>query len=217
MTKDEICSLLNRMCTTENVKSSAESISWQAHREAERIADPSVFPILHQIITERNGVRDKKLRRAAYFVLGKVLKNVFDEEYLSFFIKQLRVESDKQLISAILDRLCDIDIPPALDIGPIIAHAKSQNKQVRRSAICALGSSSAPESIEALKYYLLQTDEKEYGYEIIYANAALGKVGCASDIYYLQRHVDSRKSDIRESARFAIEKIKTREQCSGNS
>ncbi|MBP3244346.1 MAG: hypothetical protein J6M59_04505 [Bacteroidaceae bacterium] len=53
--------------------------------------------------------------------------------------------------------------------------------------------------------------KKKYEYEIIYANASLGSIGSKEDIPFLEKHVKSRKRDIRDSARFAIDRIKERE------
>lgn len=44
--------------------------------------------------------------------------------------------------------------------------------------------------------------------EIIYANAALGRIGDKSDIPLLEMHENSSIQDIRDSAGFAIERIR---------
>jgi HEAT repeat protein len=60
-------------------------------------------------------------------------------------------------------------------------------------------------------FFINQEDEKKYEYEIIYANASLGSIGSKEDIPFLEKHVKSRKRDIRDSARFAIDRINERE------
>ncbi len=47
-----------------------------------------------------------------------------------------------------------------------------------------------------------------FAYEMIYANASLGRIGNAEDIPLIEKHLHSRSPGIRESARFAIERIK---------
>lgn len=65
--------------------------------------------------------------------------------------------------------------------------------------------------MNALLFFVNQEDEKKYSYEITYANASLGKIGLKDDIPFLKKHIKSRKRDIRDSAVFAIERIKERD------
>lgn len=210
MTKADILSLIARMNTVQCLPSSSDSISWKAHREAETFRDASLFPVLREIICEHGRPSDKELRKAAYFILGKLLKNQFDRAACDFFLHQLTVETDKHIISSMLDRIKEFDIPAGLDIEPVKVHSKSEKWLIRHSAILALGSFATPESKEALSYYLKQEDEKAFRREITYANAALGRIGDPSDIPLLETHIHSRSRDIRDSAEFAIRWIQSK-------
>ena len=92
----------------------------------------------------------------------------------------------------------------------VIKSSQNDKWQIRHSAINALGSSATRSNREALLFFINQEDEKKYENEIVYANASLGKIGLKSDIPFLEKHINSRKRDIRESALFAIEKINGR-------
>jgi HEAT repeat protein len=139
-----------------------------------------------------------------------MLRNVFNKDVCRFLIQQLGTETDKYIVSDILDCLTKLSIPQDFDISLIIEHSKSEKWLIRHSAINALGSSASQESRQALLYYLNQDDEDKYKYEIIYSNSSLGKIGTEADIPFLQKHINSRKRDIRISARIAIENISQR-------
>ena len=120
------------------------------------------------------------------------------------------METDKYILEHILGCLTWVDIPWNVDIEPIIRLSKSDKWLIRQSAIQALGSSATVKSKEALYFYLNQTDEKKYKFEIIYANVALGIIGKSEDIPILEQHLFSRIADVRDSSLYAIESIKER-------
>lgn len=212
MTKEQIILLIERMNTVENVRESSDSISWKAHREAETLADVSLFPLLQEIICENSKPKEKKIRGAAYFILGKLLINTFDKVACEFFVAQLMAETDKYIIASMLDRLADIEIPSDISIEPLIYHSRNEKWLIRHSAILALGSSKTQKSKEALAYYLNLDDEKAFKQEIIYASASLGRIGELSDIPLLEKYMLSRSRDVKISAQFAIDRIRERKQ-----
>lgn len=175
MTKEQLNSLIDKMNNADN--SSNNSISLKAHKQAEKLSTLSLVPLLKEFLQEKNKPKDKNIRNSAYFILGNMLKNNVDKESCAFFIQQLTVEKDKYVLSSILDLLEKIDIPADIDITPIILDTKSDKWLIRHSAISALGSCNTKESKEVLAFYLNQSDEKQYKYEIIYDNAVtLGSV-----------------------------------------
>lgn len=210
MIREYILSLISRMNTPEDISTSHNSVRWRAYREAEQISDVTYLPVLENIICEHNRPSDKKTRNSAYFILGKIIKNRFNVSACKFLICRLSIEKDKYILSNMLDRLADICIPTDMDIEPIIVLSKNENSIIRHSAINALGSCKSEKCKLALRYYSDQEDEKKYKYEIIYANASLGKIGDVTDIPLLQKHSDSRIRDIRESTRYAINEINKR-------
>ena len=209
MDEDKLYDLIARMTIKEQLTSSEESVSWNAYREAERISDETVYPILKKIIEENH--KNKAVREAAYVIIGYSLRNIFNKEACIFLIQRLDEETDKYVGACILDKLARIHIPEDIDMSLVIKCSQNDKWLIRHSALNALGSSSTHANREALLFFINQEDEKKYEYEIIYANASLGSIGSKEDIPFLEKHVKSRKRDIRDSARFAIDRIKERE------
>ena len=209
MDEDKLYDLIARMTIKEQLTSSEGSVSWNAYREAERISDETVYPILKKIIEENH--KNKAVRRAAYVIIGYSLRNIFNKEACIFLIQRLDEETDKYVVACILDKLARIHIPEDIDMSLVIKCSQNDKWLIRHSALNALGSSSTHANREALLFFINQEDEKKYEYEIIYANASLGSIGSKEDIPFLEKHVKSRKRDIRDSARFAIDRIKERE------
>lgn len=54
-------------------------------------------------------------------------------------------------------------------------------------------------------------------YDITYANAALNRIGTARAIPAIEKHLKSRKRDVKMSAKLAIEEISKRETEASNS
>ena len=193
--ENQLNDLIDRMDNKEVFHRSDESISFQAHREAEKINDPAAFPILIKIINDKK--TKKKIREHAYYIIGKVLVNSFDEEACSFLVNQLSVETDKDILEIILDSMEDYYLPKGIDVTPIVNCSKSDICQVRHSAIRALGSSSTQISKNALDYYLNQDDEKKYKEEIILAIRSYGSIGDESDIPRIEKYKKSMNLNIR--------------------
>ena len=204
--ENQLNDLIDRMDNKEVFHRSDESISFQAHREAEKINDPAAFPILIKIINDKK--TKKKIREHAYYIIGKVLVNSFDEEACSFLVNQLSVETDKDILEIILDSMEDYYLPKGIDVTPIVNCSKSDICQVRHSAIRALGSSSTQISKNALDYYLNQDDEKKYKEEIILAIRSYGSIGDESDIPRIEKYKKSKNLNIRVASDSALERIK---------
>lgn len=210
MNAEQLSDLIDRMCNED--RGNSDSVSWKAYREAEKLSDISLFPHLKEYITvnPRENKEDKNKRKAVYFVIGSIIKNCFDDSACKFLIERLSIETDKYILSGIMDFLVYVNIPWHIDVDPIIHHSKSDKWLIRHSAIHCLGSSNTVKSKDALYYYLNQKDENNFRYEIIYANAALGKIGTDKDIPVLEQHINSRIANIRDSAECAIESIRSR-------
>ena len=208
--EDQLKDLIKRMCNEDDCREG--SISWQARREAEKLSNKSFLPLLYNTIIEnqKNTKRDKTIRISGYFIISSILKNSSDEFGCEFLIDRLNVETDKYILEHILGYLTLVDIPCSVDIEPIVHLSKSDMWLIRYSAIQALGSSATVKSKEALYFYLNQTDEKKYKFEIIYANVAIGRIGKSEDIPVLEQHLSSKIADVRDSSLYAIESIKER-------
>lgn len=194
MDKAALLELITKINTKdEHFTISTETTSWKARREAETLTDPTLFPLLQEIIEEHDGKKKEKreIRNAAYFIFGHLMQVSFDQDACAFFLQRLGVETDKYILSSMLDRVCDWcrlakkSIPVGLDISNILTLAKDDRNSVLHSAIYALGACPREESREILLYYLTQEDEKAYKYEIYYANIAMQRIGEPEDIPFL--------------------------------
>ena len=67
---------------------STETTSWKALREAETLTDPTLFPILQEIIEGHEGKKKEKreIRSAAYFIFGRLMQKSFRQDACAFFL-----------------------------------------------------------------------------------------------------------------------------------
>jgi len=211
MKKNDLIDLIDRMNDNTPSNSSEQSISWLAHRETEKIDDKTVFPLLREFVEAKKSNKYKSLRDNAYFIMGKALSKTMIDEYCAYLIERLSSEEDKYALMHMLDLLAGLSIPEDIDISQIILCSESDKWQIRHTAIGALGASSTARSRQALLKWVDQQDAKKYRDEIIYANAALGKVGKTEDIRTIEKHASSKIRDIRISAVSAIDNIRSRD------
>ena len=219
MEKAELMELIARINTRdENCTVSTESTSWKALREAETLADPALFPLLREIIMENEGKGKAKreVRRGAYFIYGRLMEKVFSPAEAPFFLKRLTVETDKYVLSSILDRISDwgrkgFRLPAEMDFSPILVLTVDDRRPVRHDALRALSACPGEESRKACAYYLEREDEKTWQYEIYYANIALQTIGEPPDIPLLERFLKSRRPDLKLTAQYAIQYIRERD------
>ena len=131
MKEEEIYELINKLNQKEGIISSNDSISWHAHRTVEKISDDSLYPILIKIVEDNRQVKNKAIRDAAYYIIGTMLRNSFNKEACRFLIQQLGVETDKYIVSSMMDRLTWFPIPQDVDIN-------SRKRDIRISAKIAI-------------------------------------------------------------------------------
>ena len=219
MGKDRLLELIAKINTTdEHFSVSTKTTSWKAYREAETLTDPELFPLLQEIIEEHDSKKkdDREIRRAAYFIFGRLMQVSFKEDACAFFLHRLNTETNKDILEAMLDRVHDWwqlsgkTIPAGLDISGILTLAKDSRASVRQRAIYALVACPGEESRDILRYYLLQDNEKAYKYEIYYANIAMQDIGEPEDVPLLERFLKSRRPDIKLTAQYAIQYIQER-------
>lgn len=219
MDREGLLDLIARINTKdEHFTVSSETTSWKALREAESLDDPGLFPLLREIITEHEGKAKEKreVRKATYFVYGRLMERVFSPAEAPFFLGRLTVETDKYVLSSILDRVSDwgrkrLLLPEGMDFSPVLALTADDRRPVRHDAIRALSACPGEASRRACAFYLGQEDEKGYQYEIYYANIALQTIGGPEDIPLLERFLKSRRPDLRLTAQYAIQYIRERE------
>lgn len=183
---------------------SAKTVSWKAHREAETLKDEQLIPIL---IDRIESEADKRSRDAAYFILGHLAKNTKNVQVVPYLIDRQWIEQDKYVASAILDRIADIPKPLGTDVTKLVEATRDENWLIRHSAIRALDNSADPQAEQRL---IEISEDGDDPFDVIYANSVLNKVGTSRAIPTLQKHLKSRKRDVRLSAELAIQAIRNR-------
>ena len=171
---------------------SSKTISWKALREAEKVENAAFVP---QLISFIDNEKDKKKRNKAYFLLGHIAKNTSDLKALVYLISRVNKETDKHIISSLLDRIADINKPIGTDLQPLIQAIKSNMWLIRHSAIQSLNNSFDSVAETALIEILDSSDDP---YNLTYANATLNRIGTPNAIPYLEKHLKSWKRDVKD-------------------
>lgn len=210
MNKVELYRLLDEMTSPDGIIGLLDTPNWRFWKKTERLDEQKLFLILREFIETRTKKEDAHLRENACLLLGKLLLRVMEPEVCQFLVDRLSKETDKYVLHSILGCISRLKIPPEVNIDAIITCSKSEQSLVRHQAIHALVACDTDASREAVRYWVRQTDEKKYKYELIYANAALGYMGDQSDIGLLEQHIHSRIRDVKDSAVYAIENIRKR-------
>ena len=201
--------LINKMNDTGDQKMEAgydntKTISWNALREAEKLENKD---FISPLITFADNEKDKKKRDKAYFILSHIAKNIGDTIAVNYLINRIDKETDKYIIASLLDTISNLKKPIGTDLQPIITATKSDKWLIRHSAIRALNN-SVDEIAETTLIKIL--DNSDDPFDLTYANATLNKIGTIRAIPYLEKHLKSRKRDVKDSAEFAIEEINKR-------
>lgn len=190
----------------EGVWDSTKTVSWKALKEAEHLTDAKLIPPLKERIESE---QNKEALGAAYFILGKVAKNTEDSSVAQFLIDRTRVETDRYIVGSIFDRVAEIPKPVGTDFSALTEALNSSDWLIRHSAINALDNSldSRAEDIA-----ISISDQSDDPLEITYANAVLNKIGSIRAIPFLEKHLKSRKREVKDSAKLAISAISKRNE-----
>lgn len=183
---------------------SSKTISWKALREAEKVSNIDFIPQLMSFIEKE---KDRKKRGNAYFLLGQIAKNTNNQTALVYLVQRVDKEDNKYIISSLLDRIANIEKPIGTDLQPLIKMIKSDKWLIRHSAIQSLNNSL--DSIAEMTLIEI-IDKSDDSYNLIYSNATLNRIGTPRAIPYLEKHLKSRKRDVKFSAEHAIAEIKKR-------
>ena len=205
--REILLDLIARMTAKEpRCLNSDESVAWHAYREAEKLDAPSLVEELAAFLRHE---REKDRRRAAYFILGRLGREVRASECSSILLSYLDKETDKYVLSHLLNALRDIRKPRHLDLSPLFRRLEDDRWLVRYSAIEALKYTDPPEPENRLLQLLQITTDPN---DMIYCQATLSEIGTAKALPFIEKNLESRKRDVRMSAQFAIEAIKVREK-----
>jgi len=196
--------LITRMTVKESYAHSDDSVAWQAHREAETLADPSLVEGLAEYVA---GERDKQRRGAAYFILGNLGQKVRGSDCAALLLSRVSHEQDKYVLSSLLDSLSPLPKPGNLDLSPVYRLLQDRRWLVRHSAIQALCNIDAPEAEDQLIQLLKSTTDQN---DMVYCQGTLSKIGTVKSLPHLQKNLASRKKDVKMSAGYAIEAIESR-------
>lgn len=196
--------IISRMCLSEPGVSSADSKSWHAHREAERLLYPGVIQDIGSYLA---GKRNALERRSAYFILGKVGKNLPATEAARQLLMFISSETDKYALSTALAMISELALEADENISPIINLLQDKRWQVRHAAIGALKASKSARAEEELIAFLGETNEAN---DKTYCHATLGAIGTVRSLAAIQVNTKSRKRDVKLSAMLAIESIQAR-------
>lgn len=202
--------LISQMNRNEKYAVSTNDPAWLAYRKAEKLEDPEYLPLLKGIISGLSRKEQQEIRSAAYFIMGKLLAKRPEAEHLAFFIDQITTETDQQIISQMLSRIGEIEIPLSQPMEAIIALTKDARWQIRDVAIYALGSQNSDQCRLLLRSFVALEDHAVHWREIVKAQAALMKIGDSEDIDLLEKNLNSRVDDIRESAEFVVKALRER-------
>lgn len=203
--------LVARICTVEHLANSADSISWHAHREAEGLTDPTMVPELVEFLSS-NPSKDQ--RKAAYFIIGKLGKNLQTPGCASSLLSFISIEKDKYALAGLLHSLVDLQKPIHLDLKPIYQLLTDKRWLVRHSAIQALNNATSPEAEDQLLSVLAASADPN---DLIYCHATLNRIGTEKSLPRLHEGLKSRKRDVKLSAQAAIEAIQKRSEQSDTS
>ena len=203
--------LIQRMCDTSDHTmgtgyDSSKTISWLALREAEKVNDEG---LISQVFTFIEKEKNKNKRDNAYFLLGHIAKNTNNLTALNYLISRVDKETDKYIISSLLDKIANLKKPFKTNLEPLIQATKTEKWLIRHSAIQSLNYSEDPIAETTLIEILENSDDT---YNLTYSNATLNKIGTTRSIPYLQKHLKSRKRDVKDSAKCAIDEIMKRSE-----
>lgn len=203
--RQELVDLIQRMTVRENVVNSDDSISWQAHREAELLDDKTLVDELDAYLDQKP---KKEQRSAVYFIIGKIGRNCLSEECASRQIGYSSQERDKYALAGLLDGLADIPKPESVDVRPLLPHLEDKRWRVRHSAIKSLKRCQNSYAEDKLLEILATTSDP---CDAIYCHATLNQIGTHKALPALAQNLKSRKRDVKASAQAAIEAIEARE------
>ena len=196
--------LIDRLARDDRATSSADSVSWAAHREAEALDDVSM---VDELVGPAASDRSKARRHACYFVIGKIGRKVQDVRCARVLIDFLGAESDRHNIASILERVAEIRKPPTFDLSRVYALLEDSRWLVRHAAIQALENSESEDAETHLLRRLAATDDPS---DQMYCHAVLNHIGTVRSVALLEANLKSRKRDVKMSAEAALRAIRSR-------
>ncbi len=192
---DYIQNLISRICDRSDQLQETQTISWQALREAEQLANHAYIPVLYQYIEHED---DKERRRAALYIIAQLSRNTNDPEVIRFLIDRLKIEQDPDMVTGIQQDLeRGLPVPSYINVQPLLNNTLSANTNVRRSALLALKGTKNP-MVEDWILQVLQRTVNEY--DIYYITVLLNKIATRKSLAPLKRLLEHHRHDVRSLA-----------------
>ncbi len=202
-----INNLLNRMLDQSDQNrvpyDSSKTISWKALREAETLTDTD---FIDNIIDNIHSEKNKKRRDYMYFIVGRICENKPYQKGLEFLIDQIDKETDKYIVSAILDRIMDLEKPATTNLSKIFEAINHKTWQVRYSAINAFKNTHNPEVEKRMIGIMENTIEGKY--EIIYPMSVLYNCGSVNCIPFIEKQIQNKSRNIKSQAIETVKQLK---------
>jgi hypothetical protein len=195
--------LVERLADRTKLRSSSESVSWAAHREAEQLADITMVGELAAAVRSLPTAK----RSGCYFTIGKIGRNLRDEQCAAVLLDLLPAESNKYNLDCLLQRVGEIPKGPTLDLSAVFPLLEDKRWLVRHAAIRALDHSASPDVEARLVEHLSATTD---AYDQTYCHAVLNHVGTRRALPAIEANLKSRKRDAKVSAELAVRAIRDR-------
>lgn len=209
MINEYIAQLVDRMLDTSDQNmvagyDSSTTISWKALREAEAITDTD---FVDNIIENLDSEKNKKRRHYLYFIVYRICENTPYQKGLDFLIDRIDKETDKYIVSGILDGLIHLHKPAETNLEKIFTATKHKTWQVWFSAISALENTNNPK-VEELMMEIIDGEPLEKSYKISNAITVLYNCGTAKCIPSLERQLHNKSRNLKSEAKIAIDELK---------
>ena len=196
--------LIERLADQAPTTSSAQSVSFAAHREAEQLTDASIVDELAEAVRRLKPAQ----RSGCYFIIGKVGRNSGEERCAAILLDLLPSETSKYNLASLLDGVAGVPKGPRFDLSPVYPLLDDKRWLVRHAAIRALDNSASPDAEVRLLSHLASTVDQ---YDMTYCHAVLSRIGTIRALPAIEPNLMSKKRDVRDSARWAVDAIRKRE------
>ncbi|MFM2392414.1 MAG: hypothetical protein RLZZ546_391 [Bacteroidota bacterium] len=183
---------------------SSKTISWAALREAETLTDTNY---IDYIIEKINIEKNRKRRHFMYFIVYRICENTPNQKGLEFLIDRIDKETDKYVVSGILDGLIELHKPAETNLDKIFAATKHKTWQIWFSAISALQNTKNPK-VEELMMEIIDNEPLEKSYKISNAVAVLYNCGTTKCIPSLERQLQNKSRNIKSEVKETIAVLK---------
>ena len=174
------------------------------------------LPRIKQIIETYSGKlqENRDMRKTAYLALVRNLRDFPNPDYMRWHIAQIPKESDKYILSSMLDGIRDWPcLPSETDISPILDCVKSDKWMIYQGAIMALGICNTEIAREAVRSFLRLEPIRKNEPVYMYLCETLARIGTPEDVPLLKEiSLRSTNRNIKHGLIHTISEIESRFQ-----